>query len=134
MQGVSSKADRLHYLALPPSVFIPVTANIKQHLMSVGGWNRLIVEKPFGKDSESSAVLSKVSHWVRVCERVCGCVINRLRRRGLYTVHCTYNALLLLNHTTGRGEMHRTHLTYCIDQSVSDSYFHAFYNCIMYGP
>ena len=27
--------------------------------LSLSGWNRIIVEKPFGKDSESSAKLSK---------------------------------------------------------------------------
>ena len=50
--------NRLIYLALPPSVFEPVTSFIKQCCMSKTGWNRIIVEKPFGKDSESSAKLS----------------------------------------------------------------------------
>ena len=75
--------NRLIYLALPPSVFEPVTSFIKQSCMSktqvvfishthththtyiynallniFSGWNRIIVEKPFGKDSESSAKLS----------------------------------------------------------------------------
>jgi glucose-6-phosphate 1-dehydrogenase len=52
-------ANRLFYLALPPSVFAPVTSNIKLCCMSQRGWSRVIVEKPFGKDSGSSAELSQ---------------------------------------------------------------------------
>ncbi|XP_065178461.1 glucose-6-phosphate 1-dehydrogenase-like [Sycon ciliatum] len=52
-------ANRVFYLALPPSVFMPVTENIKAACMSKRGYSRVIVEKPFGRDSESSAVLSR---------------------------------------------------------------------------
>lgn len=45
--------NRLFYLALPPSVFIPVGKNLKVHCYSKVGINRIIVEKPFGKDLES---------------------------------------------------------------------------------
>ena len=57
-EKVSKTRNRLYYLALPPSVFASVTSLIKQTCMSPDGWNRIIVEKPFGKDSESSATLS----------------------------------------------------------------------------
>lgn len=50
----SKECNRLFYLALPPSVFIPVGKNIKEHCyVSRGGINRIIVEKPFGKDLAS---------------------------------------------------------------------------------
>jgi len=52
------RSNRLFYLALPPSVFKPVTTMIKDCCMSCSGWSRCIVEKPFGKDSDSSADLS----------------------------------------------------------------------------
>ena len=39
-------------------MFEPVTSNIKETCMSPSGWSRVIVEKPFGKDSASSAKLS----------------------------------------------------------------------------
>ncbi|KAI8062231.1 glucose-6-phosphate dehydrogenase [Gongronella butleri] len=45
---------RVFYMALPPSVFIPVAQGIKAHVYSHGFINRLIVEKPFGMDTESS--------------------------------------------------------------------------------
>merc|ERR1711899_123122 len=57
-EKVSKVRNRLFYLALPPSVFASVTSLIKQTCMSPDGWNRVIVEKPFGKDSASSATLS----------------------------------------------------------------------------
>ena len=50
--------NRVFYLALPPSVFQPVTTNLRAACMSTAGWTRVIVEKPFGKDSESFAKLS----------------------------------------------------------------------------
>jgi glucose-6-phosphate 1-dehydrogenase len=40
--------------ALPPSVFIPVAKGIKKNTYSANSINRLVVEKPFGMDSESS--------------------------------------------------------------------------------
>ncbi|MEE6505684.1 hypothetical protein FKM82_005621, partial [Ascaphus truei] len=53
------KANRLFYLAVPPSVYHDVTRNIRETCMSAVGWNRVIVEKPFGKDLESSNHLSE---------------------------------------------------------------------------
>jgi glucose-6-phosphate 1-dehydrogenase len=56
---------RLFYLALPPSVFIPVAKNLREHTYSKKGINRIIIEKPFGKDSDSSKeLLSAIKqHW-----------------------------------------------------------------------
>ncbi|XP_072102259.1 glucose-6-phosphate 1-dehydrogenase isoform X1 [Mobula birostris] len=53
-----ARANRLFYLALPPSVYEDVTRNIKEACMGKEGWNRVIVEKPFGKDLESSNKLA----------------------------------------------------------------------------
>ncbi|XP_015788547.1 glucose-6-phosphate 1-dehydrogenase [Tetranychus urticae] len=52
-------ANRLFYLALPQSVFAPVTQNIRRHVMTSTGWNRVVIEKPFGHDFDSSEELSK---------------------------------------------------------------------------
>ncbi|GAA5893840.1 hypothetical protein JCM6882_003108 [Rhodosporidiobolus microsporus] len=46
--------NRVFYMALPPSVFTVVAANFRKHNYSEGGINRIIVEKPFGSDLESS--------------------------------------------------------------------------------
>lgn len=52
-------ANRLFYLALPPSVFESVTVHIRNTCMGEKGWNRIIVEKPFGRDAASSNALSE---------------------------------------------------------------------------
>ncbi|XP_037519852.1 glucose-6-phosphate 1-dehydrogenase isoform X4 [Rhipicephalus sanguineus] len=54
----SAGANRMFYMALPPTVFQQVASNIKQHCMSKQGWTRVVIEKPFGRDSDSSAELS----------------------------------------------------------------------------
>ncbi|KAJ7700108.1 glucose-6-phosphate 1-dehydrogenase [Mycena rosella] len=50
--------NRLFYFALPPSVFVPVAKNLKENCYVKGaGVNRVIVEKPFGKDLDSARQL-----------------------------------------------------------------------------
>lgn len=50
----TKERNRIFYLALPPSVFIPVTENLKRNCYVIrGGVNRIIIEKPFGKDTNS---------------------------------------------------------------------------------
>jgi len=53
IEGKNSKRNRLFYMALPPSVFTVVAKGLKKHCYSKEGINRLIIEKPFGKDLES---------------------------------------------------------------------------------
>lgn len=52
-------ANRLFYFAVPPSVFADIGGAIKEGALSKTGWNRLVVEKPFGKDTASFEELSK---------------------------------------------------------------------------
>ncbi|OVA17572.1 glucose-6-phosphate dehydrogenase [Macleaya cordata] len=52
---------RLFYLALPPSVYPSVCRMIRFYCMNksdLGGWTRVVVEKPFGKDLDSAENLS----------------------------------------------------------------------------
>ncbi|XP_012277151.1 glucose-6-phosphate 1-dehydrogenase isoform X2 [Orussus abietinus] len=51
-------ANRLYYLALPPTVFRPATVQIRNTCMGTKGWTRIIIEKPFGRDDETSRQLS----------------------------------------------------------------------------
>jgi len=51
--------NRLFYLALPPDVFVETCTSIKHGAATSRGWNRIIVEKPFGHDLESATKLSK---------------------------------------------------------------------------
>ncbi|KAG6412778.1 hypothetical protein SASPL_125466 [Salvia splendens] len=60
-QSTEGSSRRLFYLALPPSVYPPVCRMIKSYCMNksdLGGWTRVVVEKPFGKDLESAEELS----------------------------------------------------------------------------
>ncbi len=45
--------NRLFYFAIPPNVFVPAGTAIKRAALTSSGWNRLIVEKPFGHDLDS---------------------------------------------------------------------------------
>lgn len=54
-----TEPHRLFYLALPPSVFIPVCEQIKANVYAANGITRVIVEKPFGHDLESARELQK---------------------------------------------------------------------------
>jgi glucose-6-phosphate 1-dehydrogenase len=51
--------NRIFYMALPPSVFVLVATGLKKNVYSKKGINRLIVEKPFGHDLDSSRQLGK---------------------------------------------------------------------------
>jgi glucose-6-phosphate 1-dehydrogenase len=55
---LESGANRVFYLAIPPSVFVAASSSIKHGGFTSSGWNRVIVEKPFGHDLESSNALA----------------------------------------------------------------------------
>eukprot|EP00252_Welwitschia_mirabilis_P025092 TRINITY_DN770_c0_g1_i1.p1 TRINITY_DN770_c0_g1~~TRINITY_DN770_c0_g1_i1.p1 ORF type:complete len:586 (-),score=116.93 TRINITY_DN770_c0_g1_i1:515-2272(-) len=52
-------ANRLFYLSVPPNVFVGAARYASCFSSSANGWTRIIVEKPFGRDSESSAELTR---------------------------------------------------------------------------
>jgi len=51
--------NRLFYLALPPTQFVSSATSIKKSAMTEKGFNRIVVEKPFGRDTESAKKLGK---------------------------------------------------------------------------
>ena len=67
LEDAAYKGDRnrIFYMALPPSVFTDVATNLKQNCYSSKGVNRIIVEKPFGKDLDSSREMQSAlkQHW-----------------------------------------------------------------------
>ncbi|KAK3404314.1 hypothetical protein EUGRSUZ_K00618 [Eucalyptus grandis] len=52
-------ANRLFYLSVPPNIFVDVVRCASIRASSTSGWTRVIVEKPFGRDSESSGELTR---------------------------------------------------------------------------
>ncbi|EPS70489.1 glucose-6-phosphate 1-dehydrogenase [Genlisea aurea] len=58
---IEGSSRRLFYLALPPSVYPQICKMIKSYCMNksdLGGWTRIVVEKPFGRDLASAEELS----------------------------------------------------------------------------
>lgn len=51
------RSNRMFFLSIPPNVFIAAAAGAADYCSSRNGWTRVIVEKPFGRDSASSAEL-----------------------------------------------------------------------------
>ncbi|XP_065875197.1 glucose-6-phosphate 1-dehydrogenase, chloroplastic-like [Euphorbia lathyris] len=52
-------SNRLFYLAVPPNVFVDVVRCAKRRASSSNGWTRVIVEKPFGRDVDSSREMTR---------------------------------------------------------------------------
>ncbi|XP_057949656.1 glucose-6-phosphate 1-dehydrogenase, chloroplastic-like isoform X2 [Malania oleifera] len=52
-------SNRLFYLSIPPNIFVDAVRCASVSASSADGWTRVIVEKPFGRDSESSASLTR---------------------------------------------------------------------------
>ncbi|XP_024389531.1 glucose-6-phosphate 1-dehydrogenase, chloroplastic isoform X2 [Physcomitrium patens] len=52
------EANRIFYLSVPNEIVPDVSRCLSRDAQSKSGWTRLIVEKPFGSDSESSAKLA----------------------------------------------------------------------------
>jgi len=50
--------NRIFFLSVPPTIFADVTRCVKEKASAVGGATRLILEKPFGRDSKTFAELN----------------------------------------------------------------------------
>lgn len=55
----ASKANRIFYLSLPPNVFLDAAIRTGKNCKSENGFNRIVIEKPFGRDLESFEDLSR---------------------------------------------------------------------------
>jgi len=58
LEGRSSMANRLFFLSIPPTVFACVCQNIHLRACAAKGFTRVIIEKPFGRDSRTFAELN----------------------------------------------------------------------------
>jgi glucose-6-phosphate 1-dehydrogenase len=58
-KNLAAIENRLFYLALPPSQFVSSAASIKGGALTKTGYNRIVIEKPFGHDTESAKILGK---------------------------------------------------------------------------
>ena len=51
--------NRIYYLAIPPSAFADAVTTIKEGGVSPTGYTRIVIEKPFGTDSDSAKALQQ---------------------------------------------------------------------------
>lgn len=51
--------NRVLYLALPPHIFVSTLKNYKKNCLNKNGTDKILLEKPFGKDLQTFKVLSK---------------------------------------------------------------------------
>ena len=59
-QQYGIEGNRIFYLAMAPSFFGTITQHLKNEaLLTENGYNRLIIEKPFGKDYASAQILNE---------------------------------------------------------------------------
>ncbi len=62
--GHSTSANRLVYLSTPPSLYNEIIENIGSSSLGAndGGWTRIVIEKPFGRDLKSARELDALLH------------------------------------------------------------------------
>jgi glucose-6-phosphate 1-dehydrogenase len=65
---LGSSAHATHYLAIPPSLFAPVAQGLQSSDCSNGA--RVVIEKPFGRDSQSAKLLNETLRSVFPEERI----------------------------------------------------------------
>lgn len=73
IEGPHERANRLFYLSLPPSMFLPSCQCLSSRAPSPSGWTRVIVEKPFGRDLQSYQELDR---WVAARQDARTCAQN----------------------------------------------------------
>ncbi|GAV73380.1 G6PD_N domain-containing protein/G6PD_C domain-containing protein [Cephalotus follicularis] len=55
-----SEASRIFYLSVPQEALLDVASSLADRAQTMKGWNRIIIEKPFGFDALSSLRLTKI--------------------------------------------------------------------------
>ncbi len=107
---------RIFYLALPPSIFLQAASGINEHLYLSNRNNRIVVEKPFGKDLESSADLSdslaklfkeselyRIDHYLgkEMVKNLMVLRFGNLFFNELWNRHCIANVQIVFKETLG---------------------------------
>lgn len=54
-----SEANRIFYLSVPQEALLDVASSLASNAQTQKGWNRIIIEKPFGFDALSSDRLTQ---------------------------------------------------------------------------
>ena len=115
------KSNRLFYFSIPPNVFVDAAQGASRAASSTTGWNRVIVEKPFGRDLASSRALSdglyrnltedqiyRIDHYLgkELVENLSVLRFSNLVFQPLWTRQCIRNVQIIFSEdfgTEGRG-------------------------------
>lgn len=123
-----AKANRLYYLATPPTAFAPIAkqlgaANLLRE--SETGWRRLVVEKPFGTDLKSAKALN--ADLLAVAEE------QQIYRIDHYLGKETVQNILVLRFANGMFEPiwnrhHIDHVQITVDEKLAVGHRGSFYD------
>lgn len=71
-EAVDAGGNRLYYLSVAPDLFETISVNLKNHGMAEnsGSWQRVMIEKPFGKNLETARYLNGVISEIFPAENV----------------------------------------------------------------
>ncbi|MCZ6790138.1 MAG: glucose-6-phosphate dehydrogenase, partial [Chloroflexi bacterium] len=66
LEGEAGPANRLFYLSVAPQLYEPAVKSIATAGLAEGGggWRRVVIEKPFGRDLKSAQALNQIVHQV----------------------------------------------------------------------
>ncbi|KAK9226210.1 hypothetical protein WN943_011257 [Citrus x changshan-huyou] len=86
LRNAGKLSNGLFYLSIPPNIFVDVAKCASLRASSETGWTRVIVEKPCGRDSESSGELTRrlTITWVRSWLRIYQCFDSPILFLSLY--------------------------------------------------
>jgi len=61
-QEFGTAGNRLFYLSTPPNTFAPIIESLGKARDKASGWERIIIEKPFGRDLATARALNALLH------------------------------------------------------------------------
>lgn len=77
------KVNRIFYLAVPQEALVDVASSLADNAQTSKGWNRIIIEKPFGLNGLSSQQLAQS-------------LLSKFEEKQIYRCLCSLFVLLLV--------------------------------------
>lgn len=77
-----SEANRIFYLSVPQEALLDVASSLASNAQTQKGWNRIIIEKPFGLDALSSYRLTQS-------------LLTKFKEKQIYRLLCTLLYLVM---------------------------------------
>jgi glucose-6-phosphate 1-dehydrogenase len=84
-----SEANRIFYLSVPQECLLDVASSLASNAQTQKGWNRIIIEKPFGFDALSS-------------HRLTQSLLTKFEEKQIYRLLCTLLYLVMYTYVNSR--------------------------------